>query len=333
MRMRLPLVRTARLLEYVADVEGATVPVDALYERPEAADCRLVAGRDVLAERDADVELHRANARSPFHHHQVAHLPVVRRADEALYERRLETSRDLGQYERDGALLRRRRVHDELELTGVGGAREYHRVVRVYAVAVAVDPLRVETLESHGVGERCEAVFLDAVLDDQTPTVDVETRAAQVSEIHVVSRVEVQVERLGDLVAQTARQVTALLVRLPQKDHRHVPRTNRCAALPSAVRRRPRALLVVQEYGRVQYRVVTLVPERAVIMHPQIAHALPPVAVLRGRQWRSGEHAIDALLTQYGAVGLAALKDSGDKPRQIVNVGMPAECRIDHVRL
>ena len=84
-RLRLPVAR-AHLLEQVADVERAAVRVDALHERPEAAECRLLAARRVLADGDADVELHLAHARSALHHHQVANLSVVRGADEALQE-------------------------------------------------------------------------------------------------------------------------------------------------------------------------------------------------------------------------------------------------------
>ena len=209
-RLRLPVAR-ARLLEQVADVKRAAVRVDALHERPEAAECRLLAARRVLAQGDADVELHLAHARSTLHHHQVAHLSVVRGADEALQERRLETSRDFGGDERDRVLLRGGRVHDELELVVVGGAREDHRVVGVVAVAVAVDPIGVEALEPHGAGEGGEPMLLDAVLDDQVPPVDGESGAAQVTQQHVVS-VHVQVERLRDLVAQTSGHVIPLLV-------------------------------------------------------------------------------------------------------------------------
>ena len=89
---------------------------------------------------------------------------------------------------------------------------------------------------------------------------------------------------------------------------------------------------MVQEYGRVQDRVVTLVPERVVVRHSQVAHSLPPLAVLSRRKWRSREHALHALRAQYGGAGVAALEDVGDETREVVDVGVPPEGRVDDFR-
>ena len=81
-----------------------------------------------------------------------------------------------------------------------------------------------------------------------------------------------------------------------------------------------------------QDRVVTLVPELVVVLYSQVAHSLPPLAVLSHRKWRSREHALHALRAQYSGAGVAALEDVGDETREVVDVGVPPEGRVDDFR-